>query len=154
MWSLTRITAPKPRIFFPSVVGDQDPSQVIRTMGIGHILPQETPQFHVIKGVRAPLEETPQGKSSSPPQEQDASGAQAPIQEQDEVPQAPEQDEGQAQPNGDEPIIEAQDQAQEIDQDQVQEVVSPKKRRSKFELLHEEFNQVKKNLKRRDKKRH
>ena len=56
---------------------------------------------------------------------QDALGAQAPIQEQDEVPQAPEQDLGQAQPNGDEPIIEAQDQAQESDQDQVQEIVSP-----------------------------
>ena len=79
----------------PSVVGDEAPSQVIRTMGIGHILPQETPQVKVIEeGVRAPLEEPPQGKSSSPPQEQDASGAQAPIQEQDEVPQAPEQDQG------------------------------------------------------------
>ena len=110
----------------PSVVGDEAPSQVIRTMGIGHILPQETPQVQVIEeGVRAPLEEPPQGKSSSPPQEQDASGAQAPIQEQDEVPQAPEQDQGQAQPNGDEPIIEAQDQAQESGQDQVQEIVSP-----------------------------
>ena len=74
----------------PSVVGDEAPSQVIRTMGIGRILPQETPQVQVIEeGARAPLEETPQGNSSSPPQEQDASGAQAPIQEQDEVPQAP-----------------------------------------------------------------
>ena len=27
----------------PSVIGDEDPSQAIRTMGIGHILPQETP---------------------------------------------------------------------------------------------------------------
>src|SRR3954462_9033730 len=74
---------------------------------------------------RDPLEECPQGKSSSPPQGQDASGAQAPIQEQDEVPQGSEQDQGQAQPNGDEPIIEAQDQTQEIGQDQVQEIVSP-----------------------------
>ena len=57
----------------PSVVGDEAPSQVIRTMGIGHILPQETPQVQVIEeGVRAPLVDSPQGKSSSPPQEQDA----------------------------------------------------------------------------------
>src|SRR3954465_12272902 len=110
----------------PSVVGDEAPSQVIRTMGIGHILPQETPQVQAIEeGARAPLEESPQGKSSSPPRGQDASGAQAPIQEQDEVPQASEQDQGQAQPNDDEPIIEAQDQAQESGQDQVQEIVSP-----------------------------
>ena len=27
----------------PTVVGDEAPSQAIRTMGIGHILPQETP---------------------------------------------------------------------------------------------------------------
>src|SRR3954469_22460861 len=79
----------------PSVVGDEDPSQVKRTMGIGHILPQETPQVQVIEeGSRSPLVETSQGKSSSPPQEQDASGAQAPIQEQHEVPQPPEQDQG------------------------------------------------------------
>src|ERR1043165_10169389 len=93
----------------PSVVGDEAPSRVIRTMGIGHILPQETPQVQVIKeGVRAPLEDSPQRKSSSPPQEQDVSGAQAPIQEQEEVPQATEKDQGQAQPN--EPIVEIQDQ--------------------------------------------
>ena len=94
-------------------------------MGIGHILPQETPQVQVIEGVRAPLEESPQGKSSSPPQGQDASGSQEPIQEQDEVPQASEQDQGQSQPNDDDPIIEAQDQAQESGQDQVREIVSP-----------------------------
>ena len=52
-------------------------------------------------------------------------GAQAPTQEQDDVPQASEKDQGQAQPNDDEPIIEAQDQAQESGQDQVQEIVSP-----------------------------
>ena len=33
----------------PSVVGDEAPSQVIRTMGICHILPQETPQVQVTK---------------------------------------------------------------------------------------------------------
>ena len=111
----------------PSVVGDEAPSQVIRTMGIGHILPQETPQVQVSEeGVRAPLVDSPQGKSSSPPQVQNASGAQAPIQEQDEAPHVTEQDQGQAQPIGDEPILEAQDQAQESGQDQVQEVVSPK----------------------------
>src|SRR3954469_16399320 len=32
----------------PSFVGDEAPSQVIRTMGIGHILSQETPQVQVI----------------------------------------------------------------------------------------------------------
>ena len=31
----------------PSVVGDEAPSQAIRTMGIGHILPKETPQVQV-----------------------------------------------------------------------------------------------------------
>ena len=31
----------------PSVVDDEAPSQVIRTMGIGHILPQKTPQVQV-----------------------------------------------------------------------------------------------------------
>ena len=45
------------------------------------------------------------------------------MQEQDEVPQATEQDQGQVQSN--EPIIETQHQAHESDQDQVQEVVSP-----------------------------
>ena len=42
-------------------------------MGIGHILPQETP--HVLveeEGVRAPLVDPPQGKSSPPTQEQAA----------------------------------------------------------------------------------
>src|SRR3954463_10002956 len=110
----------------PSIVGDEAPSQVIRTMGIGHILPQETPHVQVIEeGASAPLEETPQGKSSSPPQGQDVSGEQAPIQEQGEVHQAPKKDQGQSQPNGDDPIIEAQDLAQESGQDQVQEIVSP-----------------------------
>jgi len=56
----------------PSVVGDEAPSQVIRTMGIGHILPQETYQVQVSEeGVRAPLVDSPQGKSSSPPQVQE-----------------------------------------------------------------------------------
>ena len=112
----------------PSVVGDEAPSQVIRKMGIGHIIPQETPQVEVIdEGARAPLEDPPQGKSSSPPQGQDASGAQAPIQEQDDVPQATEQDQGQAQSN--EPIIETQYQAHESDQDQEQKVVYPQARK-------------------------
>ena len=31
----------------PSVVGDEAPSQAIRTMGTGHILPQETHQVQV-----------------------------------------------------------------------------------------------------------
>lgn len=60
-------------------------------MGIGHILPQETP--HVLveeEGVRAPLVDPPQGKSSPPTQEQDAMGDHAPIQEQ--VPHVPDQD--------------------------------------------------------------
>jgi hypothetical protein len=35
-----------------------------------------------------------------------------PIQEKDKVPHVPEQDQGQAQPNGEAPNIEAQDQAQ------------------------------------------
>ena len=43
-----------------------------------------------------------------------------PIQEQDQVPHVPEQDQGQAHSNGEEPIIEAQDQAQVRDQDQDQ----------------------------------
>ena len=111
----------------PSVVGDEAPSQVIRTMRIGHILPQETSQVQVSEeGASAPLVDSPQGKSSSPPQVQDASGAQAPIQEQDEAPHVTEQDQGQAQPNGDEPNLEAQDQAQDRGQDQVKEVASPK----------------------------
>ena len=97
----------------PSVVGDEAPSQVIRTMGIGHILPQETPQVQVSEeGLRAPLVDSPQGKSSSPPHVQNASGAQAPIQEQDEAPHVTEQDQGHAQPIGNEPILKAQDQAQ------------------------------------------
>src|SRR4051812_47970303 len=114
----------------PSVAGDETPSQVIRTIGICHILPQETPQVQVIEeGLRSPLEEPPQEKSSSPPQ--GASGAQAPIQEQDAVPQPHVKDQGQAQPNDDEPIIEDQDQAQESGQDQVQEIVSPQPKQKK-----------------------
>src|SRR3954467_11896862 len=104
-------------------------------MGIGHILPQETPQVQVIEeGVRAPLKDSPQGKSSPPPQEQDVSGAQAPIQEQEEVPQATEQDQGQAQSNGDEPIFETQYQAHKSDQDQVQEVVSPQAKKKQVRV--------------------
>src|SRR4051812_20889279 len=104
-------------------------------MGIGHILPQGTPQVQVIEeGVRAPLEDPPQGKSSSPPQGQDAPGAQAPIQEQDEAPQVIVQDQGQAQSNGDEPIVETQDQAHESDQDKVQEVVSPQAKKKKVRV--------------------
>ena len=72
--------------------------------------------------------------SSSPPQGQDAPGAQAPIQEQDEVPQATEQDQGQAQSNGDEPIVESQDQAHESDQDQEQEVVSPQAKKKQVRV--------------------
>ena len=65
----------------PSVVGDEAPSQAIRTMGIGHILPQETPQVQVEEeGVRAPLVESPQGKSSRAPLEQEATGDHVPIQ--------------------------------------------------------------------------
>ena len=105
----------------PSVVGDEAPSQAIRTMGIGHILPQETPQVQVEEeGVRAPLVESPQGKSSPTPLVHDASGDHEPIQEQDQVPHILEQDQGQAQSNGEEQIIEAQDQAQVHDQDQDQ----------------------------------
>ena len=33
--------------FVLSVVGDEAPSQATSTMGIGHILPQETPLVHV-----------------------------------------------------------------------------------------------------------
>jgi len=60
-------------------------------MGIGHILPQETP--HVLveeEGVRAPLVDPPQGKSSPPTQEQAAMGDHEPIQKQ--VPHVPDQD--------------------------------------------------------------
>ena len=65
----------------PSVVGDEAPSQAIRTMGIGHILPQETPQVQVEEeGVRAPIVESPQGKSSPSPLVQDAMGDHEPIQ--------------------------------------------------------------------------
>ena len=79
-------------------------------------------------------------------------GAQAPIQEQDEVPQATEQDQGQAQLIGDEPMVESQDQAHESDQDQVQEVVSPQAKKKQVRVSPRRI-QVKKNLKRRDKKR-
>ena len=63
----------------PSVVGDEAPSQAIRTMGIGHVLPQEIPQVQVEKGVRSPLVESPQGKSSPPPLVQDATRDHEPI---------------------------------------------------------------------------
>ena len=116
---------PRVKKIVPSVVGDEAPSQAIRTMGIGHILPQETPQVQVEEeGVRAPLVDSPQGKSSPPPQGQDAMGNHEPIQEQDQVPHVPEQDQGQAQPNGEEPIREAQGQALDQDQDQSQPQVS------------------------------
>jgi hypothetical protein len=82
-------------------------------MGIGHIGPQELPQVQVeCEGVRAPLVNTTQGKLSSPTQVQDALGDQVPIQEQNEVPHVPEQDQGQAQRSGDVTNIEAQGQAQ------------------------------------------
>ena len=139
----------------PTVVGDEAPSQVIRTMGIGHILPQETPQVQVIEeGSKATLEETPQGKSSSPPQEQDVSGAQAPIQEQDEVPQHPEQDQGKAQPNGMSPSLRPKIKLKEVVKIKNKRLSLRKQRENKFDPHHEEFNQVKKNLKRRDNKRH
>ena len=68
--------------FVSSVVGDEAPSQATSTMGIGHILPQETPLVHVEEeGVRAPLEDSPQGKSSPTPLVQDALGSNEPIQE-------------------------------------------------------------------------
>ena len=72
--------------FVSSVVGDEAPSQATSTMGIGHILPQETPLVHVEEGVRAPLVDPPQGKSSPRTQEQDAMGDHVPIQEQYQVP--------------------------------------------------------------------
>ena len=59
-------------------------------MGIGHILPQETPHVLVEEGVRAPLVDPPQGKSSPPTQEQAAMGDHEPIQKQ--VPHVPDQD--------------------------------------------------------------
>ena len=64
--------------------------------------------------------DSPQGKSSPPPQGQDAMENHEPIQEQDQVPHVPEQDQGQAQQNGKEPIREAQGQALDQDQDQDQ----------------------------------
>ena len=79
-------------------------------MGIGHILPQETPHVQVEEeGVRAPLVESPQAKSSPSPLVQDVKGDHEPIQEQDQVPHIPGQNQGQAHSNGEEPIIEAQD---------------------------------------------
>ena len=46
--------------FVLSVVDDEAPSQATSTMGIGHILPQETPLVHVEEeGVRAPLVDRP-----------------------------------------------------------------------------------------------
>ena len=94
-----------------SVVGDEAPSHAIRTMGIGHIRPQETPQVQVEEGVRAPLVDSPQGKSSPSPQVQDVMGEHVPIQEQEQVPHVSKQDLWKAQPSDDGPRIEAQDQA-------------------------------------------
>ena len=93
------------------------------------------------------------GSHPPPPQEQDISGAQAPIQEQEEVPQATEQDQGQAQSNGGEPIIEAKIKLKQVIKIKFKKLSLHKQRKSKFGFLHEEFNLVKKNLKRRDKKR-
>ena len=85
--------------FVSSVVGDEAPSQATSTMGIGHILPQETPLVHVEEeGVRAPLVDPPQGKSSPPTQEQDAMGDHVPIQEQDQVPHVRVLDQGPLEP--------------------------------------------------------
>jgi hypothetical protein len=84
--------------FVSSVVGDEAPSQATSTMGIGHILPQETPHVHVEEGVRAPLVDPPQGKSSPPTQEQDAMGDHLPIQEQDQVPHVRGLDQGPLEP--------------------------------------------------------
>ena len=85
--------------FVSSVVGDEAPSQATSTMGIGHILPQETPLVHVEEeGVRAPLVDPPQGKSSPPTQEQDAMGDHLPIQEQDQVPHVHGLDQGPLEP--------------------------------------------------------
>ena len=81
--------------------------------------------------------DSPQGKSSPPPQVQDATGDHEPIQEQEQVPHVPEQDQGQAQPNGEEPILEAHDQAQVHDQDQDQtqpQASSPTSNSSELEL--------------------
>ena len=86
----TRFGSPKEQIV-SSVVGDEAPSQSTRTMGIGHILPQETPHVQVEEeGVRAPLVDPPQGKSSPLTQEQAAMGDHGPIQKQ--VPHVPDQD--------------------------------------------------------------
>ena len=52
--------------FVSSVVGDEAPSRDTSTMGVGHIIPQETPLAHVEEGVRAPLVDPPQEKSSPP----------------------------------------------------------------------------------------
>ena len=85
--------------FVSSVVGDEAPSQATSTMGICHILPQETPLVHVEEeGVRAPLVDPPQGKSSPPTQEQDAMGDHVPIQEQDQVPHVRLLDQGPLEP--------------------------------------------------------
>ena len=60
-------------------------------MGIGLNRPKATPQVQVEEeGVRAPLVDSPQGKSSPPPQGQDAMENHEPIQEQDQVPHVPE----------------------------------------------------------------
>jgi hypothetical protein len=82
-----------------SVVGDEAPSQATSTTGIGHILPQETPHVHVEEeGVRAPLVDPSQGKSSPPTQKQDAMGDHVPIQEQDKVPHVRVLDQGPLEP--------------------------------------------------------
>ena len=85
--------------FVSSVVGDEAPSQATSTMGICHILPQETPLVHVEEeGVRAPLVDRPLGKSSPPTQEQDVMGDHIPIQEQDQVPHVRVLDQGPLEP--------------------------------------------------------
>ena len=85
--------------FVSSVVGDEAPSQATSTMGIGHILPQEITLVHVEEeGVRDPLVDRPQGKSSPPTQEQDAMGDHVPIQEQDQFPHVRILDQGPLEP--------------------------------------------------------
>ena len=98
MWSVMRITASKQSNLSQSVVGHEAPSQATSTMGIDHILPQEAPHVHVQEGVRAPLVDPPQGKSSPPTQEQDAMGDHVPIQEQDQFPHVRVLDQGPLEP--------------------------------------------------------
>ena len=40
MWSFDEDNDSQAKKIVPNVVGDEAPSQVIRTMGIGHLLPQ------------------------------------------------------------------------------------------------------------------